>query len=53
VTLSGLFEWQGGTRIRYGTHILTVIALDRERNVSQARVTIYHRRIGAHHTHHR
>jgi hypothetical protein len=42
--LSGLLDWQGAKHIRYGRHILTFIAYDKERNVSQRSVAIYHRR---------
>jgi hypothetical protein len=47
-TLSGFLEWQGARRIRNGRHILTFIALDRERNVSKTSITIYHRRLTSH-----
>jgi hypothetical protein len=43
-TLFGLLDWQGAKHLRYGRHILTFIAYDKERNVSQTSVTIYHRR---------
>jgi hypothetical protein len=43
-TLTGLLEWQGANRISYGRHTLTFIAYDKERNVSQRSITIYHRR---------
>jgi hypothetical protein len=42
-TLIGSLDWQGARHIDYGTHTLTFIAYDRERNVSQRSVTIYHR----------
>jgi hypothetical protein len=37
-------DWQGARHIRSGSHILTFIAYDKERNVSQTSRTIYHRR---------
>jgi hypothetical protein len=43
-TLFGLLDWQGAKHLRYGRHILTFTAYDKERNVSQTSVTIYHRR---------
>ena len=47
-TLSGFLDWQGAKQIAYGRHTLTFIAFDRERNVSQRSVTIYHRPGGRH-----
>jgi hypothetical protein len=44
ITLPGLLEWQGAKHIPYGRHILTFVAYDKERNVSQRSVAIYHRR---------
>jgi hypothetical protein len=44
ITLSALMEWQGAKHLSYGRHVLTILAFDKERNVSQRSVTIYHRR---------
>jgi hypothetical protein len=46
--LTGFLEWQGAKRLGYGRHLLTFIAHDRERNVSQRSITIVHRRAGRH-----
>jgi hypothetical protein len=42
-TISGLLTWQGAKHISLGRHTLTVLAYDKERNVSSRSVTIYHR----------
>jgi hypothetical protein len=46
--LSGFLRWQGAKRIAVGRHRLTFVAYDRERNVSETSVTIYHRPGRAH-----
>lgn len=43
-TLSGALEWQGAKHIPYGWHTLTFLAYDKENNISQASVLIYHAR---------
>jgi hypothetical protein len=48
-TVSGALEWQGAKHIPYGWHTLTFIAYDKENNVSQASVLIYHARPGSKH----
>jgi hypothetical protein len=40
--LSGYLDWQGARHISSGRHTLTFLAYDRERNVSQASLTIFH-----------
>jgi len=44
--LSGSIEWQGAKHIPFGTHVLTFLAYDKERNVSQTSITIYHAKPG-------
>ncbi|HYM45724.1 MAG TPA: cellulase family glycosylhydrolase [Solirubrobacteraceae bacterium] len=57
-TLSGTLDWQGAKHIPYGRHTLTFIAYDKEHNVSERSLTIYHRppktrpRHRRHHPHH-
>ncbi len=46
-TLSGAIEWQGAKHIPYGWHTLTFLAYDKERNVSQTSVLVYHARPGS------
>jgi hypothetical protein len=46
-TLSGAIEWQGAKHIPYGWHTLTFLAYDKERNVSQVSIEIYHARPGS------
>jgi Cellulase (glycosyl hydrolase family 5) len=41
-TLSGALTWQGAKHIRYGRHILTFLAYDKERNVSETSIAVYH-----------
>ncbi len=41
-TLSGAIEWQGAKHISYGWHTLTFLAYDKENNVSQTSVLVYH-----------
>jgi hypothetical protein len=50
-TLSGFLDWQGAKHIAYGRHTLTFTAFDRERNVSQRSLTVYHRPAGRHRRH--
>ncbi len=46
-SLSGALEWQGAKHIPYGWHTLTFLAYDKENNVSQTSVLIYHARPGS------
>ncbi len=46
-SLSGAIEWQGAKHIPYGWHTLTFLAYDKERNVSQASIEVYHARPGS------
>jgi hypothetical protein len=41
-TISGLLDWQGAKHISLGRHTLTVLAYDKERNVSRRTITIVH-----------
>jgi Cellulase (glycosyl hydrolase family 5)/Glycosyl hydrolase catalytic core len=41
-TLSGTLDWQGAKHIPFGRHILTFLAYDKERNVSQVSIAVYH-----------
>jgi len=43
-TLSGALTWQGAKHIPYGRHILTFLAYDKERNVSETSIAVYHAR---------
>ncbi len=45
--LSGAIDWQGAKHIPYGWHTLTFLAYDKERNVSQTSVLVYHARPGS------
>ncbi len=49
-TLFGALDWQGAKHIPYGWHTLTFLAYDKERNISQASIRIYHAR--PHRRHH-
>ena len=49
-TLSGALDWQGAKHIPYGWHTLTFLAYDKQRNISQASIRIYHAR--PRHKHH-
>ncbi len=54
-SLAGFLNWQGAKHISRGKHLLTIIAYDRERNVSRVYLLIYHRRghsSRVHHGHH-
>jgi Cellulase (glycosyl hydrolase family 5)/Bacterial Ig domain len=42
-TLAGVLHWHGAQRIPYGRHILSFIAVDKPRNISEKRIVIYHR----------
>jgi hypothetical protein len=46
-TLSGALEWQHAKHISYGWHTLTFLAYDKERNVSQTSILVYHARPGS------
>jgi hypothetical protein len=53
-TVFGALDWQGAKHIPYGWHTLTFLAYDKENNVSQTSIRIYHarpktRRRGKHH----
>lgn len=50
-TIAGLLTWQGAKHISLGRHTLTVLAYDKERNVSSRSITIFHRQ--ARRKHHR
>ena len=41
-TLFGALDWMGAKRISYGWHTLTFLAYDKENNVSQTSLRIYH-----------
>ena len=43
-TLFGGLDWQGAKHISYGWHTLTFLAYDKQRNISQASIKIYHAR---------
>jgi hypothetical protein len=43
-SLFGALDWQGAKHIPYGWHTLTFVAYDKENNVSQASIRIYHAR---------
>jgi hypothetical protein len=47
--LTGAINWIGARKISYGRHTLTFLAYDRQNNVSQLSVTIYHTRPAAGH----
>jgi Cellulase (glycosyl hydrolase family 5) len=51
-TLFGTLDWQGAKHIHYGWHTLTFLAYDKEKNVSQTSVRIYHSRPKAKRKHH-
>jgi hypothetical protein len=40
--LSGRIEWQGAKHIPFGWHTLTILAYDKERNVSSRSVAVFH-----------
>ncbi len=42
--LSGFLDWQGAKHIPYGRHRLTFLAYDRQMNISQRSITIFHAR---------
>lgn len=42
--LSGFLDWQGAKHIPYGRHTLTFLAYDREMNISERSITIFHAR---------
>jgi hypothetical protein len=45
--LAGAMQWMGGKRISLGQHTLTVLAFDKEHNVSQLSLTVIHGPKGA------
>jgi hypothetical protein len=51
-TLAGALDWQGAKHIPYGRHTLTFLAYDKERNVSQVSIVVYHRRPNRHRSGH-
>jgi hypothetical protein len=42
-TIAGFLNWQGAKHISFGRHTLTILAYDKQRNVSSRKLTIYHR----------
>ncbi len=42
-TIAGLLTWQGAKHISLGRHTLTILAYDKERNVSKRTITIIHK----------
>ncbi|HWX97254.1 MAG TPA: cellulase family glycosylhydrolase [Solirubrobacteraceae bacterium] len=46
--LSGAIMWMGGKHISLGSHTLRVLAYDKEHNVSEVSVTVFHGAKGAH-----
>jgi hypothetical protein len=40
--LAGAITWQGAKHIAYGSHTLTILAYDKQRNVSSTTLSIYH-----------
>jgi hypothetical protein len=51
-TITGLLTWQGAKHISVGRHTLTVLAYDKERNVSKRSITIVHKAARHHRKHH-
>jgi hypothetical protein len=63
-TVSGFIEWQGAKHIPMGRHLLTILAYDKEGNVSERSLIVYHgvgpagaahrksKRKGKRHSHH-
>jgi hypothetical protein len=47
-TIAGLLTWQGAKHISLGRHTLTVLAYDKERNVSKRSVMIVHKAATGH-----
>jgi hypothetical protein len=43
-TLFGALDWQGAKHIPYGWHTLTIVAYDKQNNVSETSIRIYHAR---------
>jgi hypothetical protein len=41
-SLAGTLEWQGAKHIPFGRHTLTILAYDKQRNVSQENISIVH-----------
>jgi Cellulase (glycosyl hydrolase family 5) len=41
-TLFGALDWQGAKHIPYGWHTLTFLAYDKENNVSETSISVYH-----------
>jgi Cellulase (glycosyl hydrolase family 5) len=50
-TIAGLLTWQGAKHISLGKHTLTVLAYDKERNVSKRTLVIVHKAPARHHKH--
>lgn len=46
--LSGFLDWQGAKHIPYGRHTLTFLAYDRQMNISERSITIFHVRPARH-----
>jgi hypothetical protein len=47
---TGELDWQHAKHISFGRHTLTILAFDRQQNVSRVSLTIIHRRPSAHHS---
>jgi hypothetical protein len=53
-TVFGALDWQGAKHIPFGWHTLTILAYDKENNISETSIRIYHARPKArHHGKHR
>ncbi len=50
--LSGRLTWQGAKHISFGRHTITVVAYDKQNNVSERRITIVHTRPNRRSHHH-
>lgn len=50
-TMTGALAWQGAKHISLGRHTLTILAYDRQLNVSEASVTVVHVRAARAHKH--
>jgi hypothetical protein len=48
-TLSGFLQWQGAKHIPLGRHTLTFMAFDKERNLAETSITVYHRQSASRH----
>jgi len=50
-SLTGAIDWQHAKHISLGWHKLTILAYDKQRNVSETNIEIYHEAPGAHNAH--